>query len=52
MENQIKKDYRAREARRPQRQYVVPAWRVLMLTKRNLLNCTGNPYFKKNMLQN
>lgn len=47
MENQIKRDYRARDARRPQRQYAVPEWRVPNPEEQGFIKLHWEPIFRR-----
>lgn len=47
MDNQIKRDYRARDARRPQRQHAVPEWRVPNPEEQGFIKLHWEPIFRR-----
>lgn len=47
MVNQIKRDYRARDARRPQRQHAVPEWRVPNPEEQGFIKLHWEPIFRR-----
>ncbi len=47
MENQIKRDCRARDARRPQRQHAVPEWRIPNPEEQGFIKLHWEPIFRR-----